>query len=53
MELFKYQSFCIMTKFLKDHDVIMWYMKLMRSDADERVNVEDAMDVDEKPEVPK
>ncbi|KAG6820013.1 hypothetical protein H0H93_006477 [Arthromyces matolae] len=78
MELFDYQSFHITTKFLKNRDVVVWCTKLMRSDADERVNVEvamrekgvgwilrelagdrqakardDAMDVDQKPTVPK
>lgn len=79
MELFDFESFHITTKFLKNRDVIVWCTKLMRSDAEERVNVEvamrekgvgwilrelagdrqaksrpaDAMDVDEKPEVPK
>ncbi len=79
MELFEFQSFHIITKFLKNRDVVVWCTKLMRSDADERVNVEvamrekgvgwiirelagdrqtksgqsDAMDVDEKPTVPK
>ncbi|KAJ6623527.1 Sec63 Brl domain-containing protein [Mycena sp. CBHHK59/15] len=43
MELFEYQSFHITTKFLKNRDVIVWCTKLMRSDADERVNVEVAM----------
>ncbi|KAG7088489.1 hypothetical protein E1B28_012477 [Marasmius oreades] len=43
MELFDYQSFHITTKFLKNKDVIVWCTKLMRSDADERVNVEVAM----------
>ena len=43
MELFDYQSFHITTKFLKNHDVIVWCTKLMRSDADKRVNVEVAM----------
>ncbi|EMD34630.1 hypothetical protein CERSUDRAFT_116803 [Gelatoporia subvermispora B] len=43
MELFEYQSFHIITKFLKNRDVIVWSTKLMRSDADERVNVEVAM----------
>ncbi|KAF5370279.1 hypothetical protein D9758_006929 [Tetrapyrgos nigripes] len=43
MELFEYQSFHIITKFLKNRDVIVWCTKLMRSDADERVNVEVAM----------
>ena len=43
MELFDYQSFHVITKFLKNRDVIFWCTKLMRSDADERVNVEVAM----------
>ena len=43
MELFDYQSFHVITKFLKNRDVIVWCTKLMRSDADERVNVEVAM----------
>jgi pre-mRNA-splicing helicase BRR2 len=43
MELFDYQSFHIITKFLKNRDVIVWCTKLMRSDAEERVNVEVAM----------
>jgi pre-mRNA-splicing helicase BRR2 len=43
MELFDYQSFHIITKFLKNRDVIVWCTKLMRSDADEWVNVEVAM----------
>ena len=43
MELFEYQSFHIITKFLKNRDVVVWCTKLMRSDADERVNVEVAM----------
>ena len=43
MELFEYQSFHTTTKFLKNRDVIVWCTKLMRSDADERVNVEVAM----------
>ncbi|KAF7305029.1 putative ATP dependent RNA helicase [Mycena kentingensis (nom. inval.)] len=43
IELFDYQSFHITTKFLKNRDVIVWCTKLMRSDADERVNVEVAM----------
>ncbi|KAL1719126.1 Sec63 Brl domain-containing protein [Schizophyllum commune] len=43
MDLFEYQSFHIITKFLKNRDVIFWCTKLMRSDADERVNVEVAM----------
>jgi pre-mRNA-splicing helicase BRR2 len=43
MEIFEYQSFHVITKFLKNRDVIVWCTKLMRSDADERVNVEVAM----------
>ena len=43
MELFDYQSFHVITKFLKNRDVIVWCTKLMRSDAEERVNVEVAM----------
>lgn len=43
MEIFEYQSFHIITKLLKNRDVIVWCTKLMRSDADERVNVEVAM----------
>ncbi|TFK32698.1 Sec63 Brl domain-containing protein [Crucibulum laeve] len=43
MELFDYQSFHVITRFLKNRDVIVWCTKLMRSDADERVNVEVAM----------
>ncbi|KAF7294831.1 putative ATP dependent RNA helicase [Mycena indigotica] len=43
IELFEYQSFHITTRFLKNRDVIVWCTKLMRSDADERVNVEVAM----------
>ncbi|EIW74460.1 Sec63-domain-containing protein [Coniophora puteana RWD-64-598 SS2] len=43
MELFEYQSFDVITRFLKNRDVIVWCTKLMRSDADERVNVEVAM----------
>ena len=43
MELFEYQSFHTTTKFLKNRDVVVWCTKLMRSDADERVNVEVAM----------
>ncbi|PCH37367.1 hypothetical protein WOLCODRAFT_158093 [Wolfiporia cocos MD-104 SS10] len=61
MELFEYQSFHIITKFLKTRDVIVWCTKLIRTDADERTNVKvekglakawtDVMDVDEKPKV--
>lgn len=43
MELFEYQSFSLITKFLKNREVIVWCTKLVRSDADERVNVEVAM----------
>ncbi|KAG1730314.1 putative RNA helicase, partial [Suillus lakei] len=43
MELFEFQSFHVITKFLKNRDVVVWCTKLMRSDADERVNIEVAM----------
>lgn len=43
MELFDYQSFDVITKFLKNREVVVWCTKLARSDADERVNVEVAM----------
>ena len=43
MELFDYQSFHVITRFLKNREVIVWCTKLMRSDAEERVNVEVAM----------
>ncbi len=43
MELFEYQHFPLIRKFVKNRDVIVWCTKLMRSDADERVNVEVAM----------
>ena len=43
MELFDYQSFHITAKFLKNRDIVVWCTKLMRSDADERINVEVAM----------
>jgi pre-mRNA-splicing helicase BRR2 len=43
MELFDYQSFDVITKFLKNRDVIVWCTKLARSDANERVDVEVAM----------
>lgn len=43
MELFDYQHFPIIRKFVKNRDVVVWCTKLMRSDADERVNVEVAM----------
>jgi len=43
MELFDYQSHQIIAKFIKNRDVIVWCTKLMRSDAEERINVEVAM----------
>jgi pre-mRNA-splicing helicase BRR2 len=43
MELFDYQSHHVIQVFIKNRDVIVWCTKLMRSDADERVNVEVAM----------
>ena len=43
MDLFEYESFSLITKFLKNRDVIVWCTKLVRSDAEERVNVEVAM----------
>ena len=43
MELFDFESYHTVTKFLKNRDVVVWCTKLMRSDADERVNVEVAM----------
>ena len=43
MELFEFQSFNVIAKFLKNREVIVWCTKLMRSDADERVNIEVAM----------
>lgn len=43
MELFDYQSFDVITKFLKNREAVVWCTKLARSDADERVNVEVAM----------
>ncbi|KAL4073668.1 putative RNA helicase [Scleroderma citrinum] len=43
MELFEYQHFHIITKFLKNRDVVVWCTKLIRSEADDRVNVEVAM----------
>jgi len=43
MERFDYQSFDVITKFLKNRDVVVWCTKLARSDANERVNVEVAM----------
>lgn len=39
MELFEYQSFHIITKFLKNRDVVVWCTKLIQSDADEHTNV--------------
>ena len=43
MDLFEYQLFPHIRKFVKNRDVVVWCTKLMRSDADERVNVEVAM----------
>ena len=43
MELFDYQSFHITTKFIKNRDIVVWCMKLKRSDADKHVNIEVAM----------
>lgn len=43
MDIFEYDHFHLITKFLKNRDVVVWCTKLMRSDADERVNVEVAM----------
>ncbi|KAF5318824.1 hypothetical protein D9619_010989 [Psilocybe cf. subviscida] len=43
MDLFEYQSHDVISKFLKNREVVVWCTKLMRSDADERVNVEVAM----------
>lgn len=43
MELFDYESFDVIKKFLKNRDVVVWCTKLMRSDSDERLNVEVAM----------
>lgn len=43
MELFDYEHFQLITKFLKNRDVIVWCTKLVRSDADERYNIEVAM----------
>ena len=42
-QLFEYQNFHLITKFLKNRDVIVWCTKLIRSEADDRVNVEVAM----------
>jgi len=43
VELFDFQSFYITAKFLTNRDIVVWCTKLMRSDTDERVNVEVAM----------
>ena len=43
MELFDYESYHVVAKFLKNREVIVCCTKLMRSDADERVNIEVAM----------
>lgn len=43
MELFDYQSHHVIQVLIKNRDAIVWCTKLMRSDADERVNVEVAM----------
>ena len=43
MDLFEYEHFPLIRKFVKNRDVVVWCTKLMRSDADERVNVEVAM----------
>ncbi|KAI6134777.1 putative RNA helicase [Pisolithus croceorrhizus] len=43
MELFDYQNFNVITRFLKNRDVIVWCTKLIRSSADSRVDVETAM----------
>lgn len=43
MELFDYESYHIIAKFLKNREVVVWCTQLMRSDADGRVNVEVAM----------
>ena len=45
MEPLNYQSFHVTAKFLKNRDIVVWpgCTKLMRSDADELVNVEVAM----------
>ena len=40
MELFDYESYHVVAKFLMSREVIVCCTKLMRSDADERVNVE-------------
>jgi pre-mRNA-splicing helicase BRR2 len=43
MELFDFESYHTFTKFLKNCDIIVWCTKLMRSDAEECINVEVAM----------
>jgi pre-mRNA-splicing helicase BRR2 len=43
IELFDPQSFHVTAKFLKNRDIVVWCTKLMRSNAEERVNVEVAM----------
>lgn len=43
MELLEYQSHTLVTKFLKNREIVVWCTKLIRSDADERVNIEVAM----------
>ena len=43
MELFDYESYHIIAKFLKNWEVVVWCTRLMRSNADERVNHEVAM----------
>lgn len=40
IELFEHQSFRIVTRFPKNHDILVWCTKLMRSDTDEDVGVE-------------
>jgi pre-mRNA-splicing helicase BRR2 len=43
MDIFEYDHFHVITKFLKNRDVVVWCTKLARSDANERMNVEVAM----------
>ena len=43
VELFDYQSFEVITKFLKNRNVVVWCTKLTRSDANEHVDIEVAM----------
>jgi len=43
MKLFDYQSIHITAEFFKNRDTISWCTKVMRSDVDERVNVEAAV----------